>query len=107
MVALQNGLRVGSFAQSLAKTPPCTFTKVLAQANKYVNAEEKRKVKRVGQPDKKKGEKEKKKPVVEQKTKYHSSRTQDRLGFRGACRSLVSYTPHNASRAEILLALRG
>ena len=46
MVALQNGLRVGSFAQSLAKTPPRTFTEVLARANKYINAEEIMKVKR-------------------------------------------------------------
>ena len=52
MVALHNGLRVGSFAQSLAKTPPCTFTEVLARANKYINAEEIMKVKQVEQPNK-------------------------------------------------------
>ena len=46
IVAPQNGLRLGSFAQSLAKTPSRTFTKVLARANKYINAEEIMKVKR-------------------------------------------------------------
>ena len=53
IVALQNGLRVGLFAQSLAKTPPRTFTEVFAQANKYINAEEKIKVKQAEQPNKK------------------------------------------------------
>ena len=65
MVALQNGLRARPFAQSLAKTPPRTFTKVLARANKYINAEEMMKVKRAKQPDKKEREKVKKKLVVE------------------------------------------
>ncbi|XP_052199590.1 uncharacterized protein LOC127806384 [Diospyros lotus] len=36
---------------------------------------------------------------------YHPSRAPDRLGFGGARGSPVSYTPLNASRAEILLAL--
>ncbi|XP_052176598.1 uncharacterized protein LOC127790906 [Diospyros lotus] len=105
MVALQNGLRVGPFAQSLAKTPPHTFTEALTRANKYINAEEVKKVKRAEQPDKKEREKEKKRSMMEQKTDYRPSRTQDRLGFGGAHGSSVSYTPINASRAEILLAL--
>ncbi|XP_052204114.1 uncharacterized protein LOC127809395 [Diospyros lotus] len=63
MVALQNGLRAGPFAQSLAKTLPRTFTEALTRANKYINAEEVMKVKRVEQPDKKEREKEKKKSV--------------------------------------------
>ena len=74
MVALQNGLRAGPFAQSLAKTPPRTFTEALARANKYINAEEVMKVKRAEQPDRKEKENEKKKPVAEQKTDYRPSR---------------------------------
>ncbi|XP_052180473.1 uncharacterized protein LOC127793785 [Diospyros lotus] len=105
MMALQNGLRAGPFAQSLAKTPPRTFTEALTRANKYINAEEVMKVKRVEQPDKKEREKEKKKPVVEQKTDYRPSRAPDRLSFGGAHGNLVGYIPLNASRAEILLAL--
>ncbi|XP_052175321.1 uncharacterized protein LOC127790084 [Diospyros lotus] len=105
MVALQNGLRTGPFTQSLANTLPRTFTEALTRANKYINAEEVMKVKRAEQPDKKEREKEKKKPMVEQKTDYRPSRALDRPGFGGARGSLVSYTPLNASRAEILLAL--
>ncbi|XP_052206769.1 uncharacterized protein LOC127811096 [Diospyros lotus] len=105
MVALQNGLRAGPFAQSLAKTPPRTFTEALARANKYINAEEVMKVKQAEQPERKERENEKKKPVVEQKTDYRLSRAPDRPGFRGARESPMSYTPLNASRAEILLAL--
>ncbi|XP_052203996.1 uncharacterized protein LOC127809272 [Diospyros lotus] len=63
------------------------------------------KVKRAEQPDKKEREKEKKKAMVEQKTDYHPSRALDRPGLGGAQGSPVSYTPLNASRAEILLAL--
>ncbi|XP_052171552.1 uncharacterized protein LOC127787534 [Diospyros lotus] len=40
MVAFQNALRPGPFAQSLDKTPPLAFTDVLGQATKYINAEE-------------------------------------------------------------------
>ena len=98
-------MRVGPFAQSLAKTPPRTFTEVLARANKYINAEEMMKVKRAEQPDRKEREKEKKKPVVEQKTDYRLSRAPDHPGFGGARGSPTSYTPLNTSRAEILLAL--
>ena len=39
MVAFQNALRPGPFAQSLAKTPPLTFTEALSRATKYINAE--------------------------------------------------------------------
>ncbi|XP_052176698.1 uncharacterized protein LOC127791001 [Diospyros lotus] len=92
-------------AMSLAKTPPRTFTEALAQANKYINAEEVMKVKRAKQPESKEREKEKKKPVVEQKTDYRLSRAPDRPSFGGARESPMSYTPLNASRAEILLAL--
>ncbi|XP_052172250.1 uncharacterized protein LOC127788176 [Diospyros lotus] len=106
MVALQNGLRAGPFAQSLAKTPHRTFTEALARANKYINAEEVMKVKRAEQPERKEREKEKKKPVVEQKTDYRLSRAPDRPGFGGARESPMSYTSLNASRAEILLALK-
>ncbi|XP_052192778.1 uncharacterized protein LOC127801573 [Diospyros lotus] len=105
MVALQNGLRAGPFAQSLAKTPPRTFTEALARANKYINAEEVMKVKRAEQPDRKEREKEKKKPAPEQKTDYRPSRAPDRPSFGGARGSPVNYTPLNTSRAEILLAL--
>ncbi|XP_052209289.1 uncharacterized protein LOC127812798 [Diospyros lotus] len=105
MVAFKNGLRVGSFAQSLAKTSPGTFTEVLARANKYINADEMMKVKRAEQLDRKEREKEKKKPMVEYKMDYHPSRTQDRLGFGGARGNPMNYIPINASRAEILLAL--
>ncbi|XP_052209252.1 uncharacterized protein LOC127812766 [Diospyros lotus] len=105
MVALQNGLRAGPFAQSLAKTPPRTFTEALTRANKYINAEEVIKVKRAEHPDKKEREKEKKKPMVEQKTDYRPFRALDCPGFGGARGSPVRYTPFNASRAEILLAL--
>ncbi|XP_052181856.1 uncharacterized protein LOC127794645 [Diospyros lotus] len=105
MVALQNGLRAGPFAQSLAKTPPRTFTKALTRVNKYINAEEVMKVKRAKQPDKKEREKEKKKPVVEQKTDYRPSRAPNHPSFGGARGSPVSYAPLNASRTEILLAL--
>ncbi|XP_052203146.1 uncharacterized protein LOC127808616 [Diospyros lotus] len=65
MMALQNGLRAGPFAQSLAKTPPRTFIEALTWANKYINAEEVMKVKRAKQPDKKERKNEKKKPMVE------------------------------------------
>ncbi|XP_052171495.1 uncharacterized protein LOC127787474 [Diospyros lotus] len=84
MVALQNGLRDGPFAQSLAKTPPRTFTEALTRANKYINAEEVMKVKRAEQPDKKEREKEKKKPMGEQKMDYRPSQAPDRRGFGGA-----------------------
>ena len=40
MVAFQNALRSGPFVQSLAKTPPLTFTEMLGRATKYINAEE-------------------------------------------------------------------
>ncbi|XP_052189868.1 uncharacterized protein LOC127799686 [Diospyros lotus] len=105
MVAFQNGLRAGPFVQSLAKTPSRTFTEALTWANKYINAEEMMKVKRAEQPDKKEREKEMKKPMVEHKTDYRPSRALDRLGFGGAHGNPTSYTPLNASRAEILLAL--
>ncbi|XP_052179879.1 uncharacterized protein LOC127793139 [Diospyros lotus] len=45
MVAFQNALRPGPFAQSLAKTPPSAFTDILGRATKYINAEEPRPMK--------------------------------------------------------------
>jgi len=46
MVAFQNALRPGPFAQSLAKTPPLMFTEALGLETKYINAEEVMQVKR-------------------------------------------------------------
>ena len=61
MVAFLNALRPGPFAQSLAKTPPLTFTDILGQATKYINTEEVMQAKRAEHREKK----EKKKNLEE------------------------------------------
>ncbi|XP_052197512.1 uncharacterized protein LOC127804630 [Diospyros lotus] len=63
MVAFQNALRPGPFTQSLAKTPPITFTDILGWATKYINAEEVMQAKRAEHTKKK----EKKKHPEEHK----------------------------------------
>ena len=63
MVAFQNALRLGHFMQSLAKTPPLTFTEMLGWATKYINVEEVMQAKRVEYAE----EKEKIKHVEERK----------------------------------------
>ena len=61
MVAFQNTLRPGPFVQSLAKTPPLTFTEALDRVTKYINAKEVMQAKRAEHA----GGKEKKKQTEE------------------------------------------
>ena len=53
MVAFQNALRPGPFAQSLAKTPSLTFTDILNRATKYINVEEVMQARRTEHAEKK------------------------------------------------------
>ncbi|XP_052188877.1 uncharacterized protein LOC127799162 [Diospyros lotus] len=98
MVAFQNALRVGPFTQSLAKRPPQTFTEILSQATKYINAEEVMRVKRSEYSDKK----EKRSQNQEQKPEDKSGRRGERSGPRW---SPVRFTLLNTPRAEILATI--
>ncbi|XP_052181996.1 uncharacterized protein LOC127794786 [Diospyros lotus] len=96
MVAFQNALRPGPFAQSLAKMPPITFMDILGRATKYINAKEVMQAKRVEHVEKK------------DKKKHHEERKSDdrREKHRPRCDS-GGFTPLNAPRADILATIKG
>ncbi|XP_052172205.1 uncharacterized protein LOC127788136 [Diospyros lotus] len=96
LVAFQNALRPDPFAQSLAKTPPITFTDILGHATKYINAEEVMQVKRVEHAEKK----EKKKHPKERKNEDQREKHHPRWDLSG-------FTPLNAPRWEILATIKG
>ncbi|XP_052172226.1 uncharacterized protein LOC127788156 [Diospyros lotus] len=96
MVAFQNALRPGPFAQSLAKTPPSTFTDILGRATKYINAEEVMQAKRAEHVEKK----DKKKHPEERRRDDRREKHRPRWDSGG-------FTPLNAPRAEILATIEG
>ncbi|XP_052197258.1 uncharacterized protein LOC127804436 [Diospyros lotus] len=96
MVAFQNALRPGPFAQSLAKTPPSTFTDILGWATKYINAEEVMQAKKTEHVEKK----DKKKHPEERKSDDRREKHRPRWDSGG-------FTPLNAPRAEILATIEG
>ncbi|XP_052203242.1 uncharacterized protein LOC127808678 [Diospyros lotus] len=96
MVAFQNALRPGRFAQSLAKTPPLTFTDALSQATKYINAEEVMQAKRAEHAE----NREKKKLFKEHKNSSRREKPRPRW-------DPSRYTPLTVPRAEILATTEG
>ncbi|XP_052205162.1 uncharacterized protein LOC127809987 [Diospyros lotus] len=96
MVAFQNTLRPGPFAQSLAKMPPSTFTDILGRATKYINVEEVMQAKRAEHVEKK----DKKKHPEERKNDDRREKHHPRWYSGG-------FTPLNAPRAEILAIIQG
>ncbi|XP_052172286.1 uncharacterized protein LOC127788214 [Diospyros lotus] len=96
VVAFQNALRPGPFAQSLAKTPPSTFTDILGRATKYINAEEVMQAKRAEHVEKK----DKKKHPEEKRSDDQREKHRPRWDSGG-------FTPLNALRAEILATIEG
>ena len=95
MVAFQNALRPSPFTQSLAKTHPLTFTDIIGQAMKYINAEEVMQAKRVEHSEKK----EKKKHSEENRKE---GRMEDQKEKHRPSWESSSFTPLNAPRVEIL-----
>ncbi|XP_052193833.1 uncharacterized protein LOC127802169 [Diospyros lotus] len=91
-----NALRPGPFAQSLAKTPPSTFTDILGRATKYINAEEVIQAKRAEHVEKK----DKKKHPEEMRSDDRREKHRPRWDSGG-------FTPLNAPRAEILATIEG
>ncbi|XP_052203083.1 uncharacterized protein LOC127808555 [Diospyros lotus] len=96
MVAFQNALRPGPFAQSLAKMPPITSTDILGRAMKYINAEELMQAKRAEHVEKKEKKKHPKERKNEDRKEKHCPRW-DSSGF----------TPLIAPRVEILATIEG
>ncbi|XP_052172137.1 uncharacterized protein LOC127788055 [Diospyros lotus] len=100
MIAFQNALRPGPFAQSLAKTPQLTFMDILGWATKYINVEEVMQTKRIEHTEKK--EKKKKRHPKEHKSK---GRREDRKEKHHPWWESTSFSPLNASRVEILATI--
>ncbi|XP_052177503.1 uncharacterized protein LOC127791560 [Diospyros lotus] len=96
MVAFQNALRLGPFAQSLAKTPPITFMDILGCVTKHINAEEVMQAKKAEHAEKK----DKKKHPKERKNDDRKEKHRHRWDSGG-------FTPLNAPRAEILATIEG
>ncbi|XP_052199945.1 uncharacterized protein LOC127806571 [Diospyros lotus] len=96
MVAFQNALRPDPFAQSLAKTPPITFTDILGPAMKYINVEEVMQAKKAEHAEKK----EKNKHPEERKNEDRKEKHRPRWDSSG-------FTPLNTPRAKILATIEG
>ena len=100
MVAFQNSLRPGPFAQLLAKTPSLTFTDILGRSTKYINAKEVIQEKRAEYTEKD----EKKKHTEEHKSKGWRK---DHKEKPHPWWELSGFTPLNVPRAKILATIEG